>query len=110
AALPLLESARADLRGWEWRYVHRLCHADLVTLTGHTDRVTSAAFDPTGSRIVTGSEDGTAKVWDPATGAAVLTFKGHAGGVTAVAFSRDGSRLVTGSRDRTARVWDGEAG
>ncbi len=32
--LALLESTRADLRGWEWRYVHRLCHSDLLTLKG----------------------------------------------------------------------------
>src|SRR5262245_23242147 len=36
AALALLDSTRADLRGWEYSYVHRLCHSDLVTLKGHT--------------------------------------------------------------------------
>ena len=36
AALALLDSTRPDLRGWEWRYVHRLCHSDLLTLKGHT--------------------------------------------------------------------------
>ena len=64
ATVALLDSTRADLRGWEWRYVHRLCHSDLLTLKGHTDAVTSASFSPDGSRIVTASEDGTAKVWD----------------------------------------------
>ena len=54
ATLALLDSTRADLRGWEWRYVHRLCHSDLLTLKGHTDAVTSASFSPDGSRIVTG--------------------------------------------------------
>src|SRR5262249_31776137 len=33
-ARALLESCRADLRGWEWDYVHRLCHADQLTLGG----------------------------------------------------------------------------
>ena len=55
ATLALLESTRADLRGWEWRYVHRLCHSDLLTLKGHTGGVDSASFSPDGSRIVTGS-------------------------------------------------------
>ena len=54
ATLALLDSTRADLRGWEWRYVHRLCHSDLLTLKGHTDCVLSASFSPDGSRIVTG--------------------------------------------------------
>ena len=75
ATLALLESTRADLRGWEWRYVHRLCHSDLLTLKGHTGPVTSASFSPDGSRIVTGSNDETAKVWDAKSGAVVLTLK-----------------------------------
>ncbi len=64
AALARLEGTRSDLRGWEWRYVHRLCHSDLLTLKGHTDGVRSATFSADGTRIVTASLDGTAKVWD----------------------------------------------
>ena len=96
ATLALLDSTRADLRGWEWRYVHRLCHSDLLTLKGHTDAVWSASFSPDGSRIVTGSDDKTAKVWDAKSGAEVLTLKGHTGGVNSASFSPDGSRIVTG--------------
>ena len=57
----------------------------------------SASFSPDGSRIVTGSGDKTAKVWDAKSGAEVLTLKGHTGGVTSASFSPDGSRIVTGS-------------
>ena len=64
ATVALLDSTRADLRGWEWHYIHRLCHSDLMTLKGHTGSVISASFSPDGSRIVTGGGDGTAKVWD----------------------------------------------
>src|SRR4051812_649091 len=32
ATVALLDGTPADLRGWEWRYVHRLCHSDLLTL------------------------------------------------------------------------------
>ena len=59
-----------------------------------------------GSRIVTGSEDNTAKVWDAKTGAEVLTLKGHTDWVYSVCVSADGSRIVTGSEDKTAKVWD----
>ena len=38
--------------------------AEVLTLKGHTGHVTSASFSPDGSRIVTGSWDNTAKVWD----------------------------------------------
>ena len=70
--------------------------AEVLTLKGHTDRVTSASFSPDGSRIVTGSGDKTAKVWDAQSGAEVLTLKGHTGAVTSASFSPDGSRIVTG--------------
>ena len=96
-ALALLESTRPDLRGWEWRYVHRLCHSDLLTLKGHTGLRHSASFSPDGSRIVTASWDHTAKVWDARTGAEVLTLKGHTAQVFSASFSPDGSRIVTAS-------------
>ncbi len=110
ATLALLESTRADLRGWEWRYVHRLCHSELVTLKGHTGPVSSASFSPDGSRVVTASGDQTAKVWDAQSGAEVLTLKGHIGYVSSASFSPDGSRIVTGSYDNTAKVWDAKSG
>src|SRR5262249_9776048 len=106
ATLSLLENTRPDLRGWEWRYVHRLCHADLLTLKGHTERVSSASFSADGSRIVTGSLDQTAKVWDARSGAELLTLKGHLHTVSSASFSAAGSRIVTGSLDQTAKVWD----
>jgi WD40 repeat protein/serine/threonine protein kinase len=110
ATLALLESTRADLRGWEWRYVHRLCHSELVTLKGHTSMVGSASFSPDGSRVVTASADKTAKVWDTKTGAEVLTLKGHTDFVESASFSPDGLRVVTASRDATAKVWDAKSG
>jgi tRNA A-37 threonylcarbamoyl transferase component Bud32 len=110
ATVALLSSTRPDLRGWEWRYVHRLCHSDLLTLKGHTGHVASASFSPDGSRIVTASGDQTAKVWDAKTGAEALTLKGHTGFVNSASFSPDGSRIVTAGWDQTAKVWDAKTG
>ncbi len=55
---------------------------------------------PGRTRIVTGSGDGTAKVWDARTGTPLLELKGHTDEVTSVAFSPDGTRIVTGSQVR----------
>jgi hypothetical protein len=77
-----------------------------LRLEGHEDRVTSVAFSPDGQRLATGSDDGTARVWDAATGAEVLRLEGLEGQFTSVAFSPDGQRLAIGSGDSTARVWD----
>ena len=49
--------------------------AEVLTLKGHTGIVDSASFSPDGSRIVTGSNDQTAKVWDAPASRAVE--RGH---------------------------------
>jgi WD40 repeat protein len=71
----------------------------------HTSRIVSAAFSPDGTRVITGSEDATAKLWDVATGRLIRTLDGHADHVTAVAFSGDGTRVLTGSRNGTIKLW-----
>ncbi len=40
------------------------CGRETLTLTGHSDAVYSVAFSPDGSRIVSGSYDGTLNVWN----------------------------------------------
>ena len=37
--------------------------------TGHTERVRAVALSPDGTRLATASDDGTVRLWDPATGA-----------------------------------------
>jgi hypothetical protein len=63
------------------------------------------SWSPDGTRLATGSEDGTAKVWDATGGRELLSLKGHVGEVV-VSWSPDGMRLATGSEDGTAKVWD----
>src|SRR5262249_26443127 len=67
-------------------------------------------FSPDGARVVTGSHDRTAKVWDARTGALLLDLKGHTANVATLAFSPDGSRVATGSWDGTVKVWDARTG
>ncbi|MHC2332850.1 nSTAND1 domain-containing NTPase [Bradyrhizobium sp. USDA 4454] len=81
-----------------------------LALSGHAHSVTSAVFSPDGSRVLTASDDNTARLWDAKTGATLATLSGHTGIVHSAAFSRDGARIVTASADNTARLWDGKTG
>jgi hypothetical protein len=68
------------------------------------------SFSPDGARIVSGSGDKAAKVWDARTGTLLIDLKGHADAVWTVNFSPDGSRIASGSWDQTAKVWDARTG
>src|SRR6185437_859448 len=74
-----LDRIQAKHRGWEWHYLRRQSTGGIFTLDGHTGVVWGVAFSPDGTRIVTGSADATAKVWDARTGAPLLELKGHTG-------------------------------
>ena len=70
----------------------------------------SVAFSPDGDRVLTGSDDGTARLWSLETGETLQSFAGHSRPVFSVAFSPDGARVLTGSGDGTARLWSLETG
>jgi WD40 repeat protein len=106
----LKDTQDSPYRGFEWYFWQPLTRLASKTLRGHLAGVFSAAFSPDGRRIVTGSRDGTAKVWDAESGNELMTLKGHSDGVEAVAFSPDGQRIATGSWDGTAKVWDAATG
>jgi len=60
---------------------------------------------------VTGSSDGTARIWDLDVGECLGTLEGHTDTVDSVTLSADGRRVMTTSDDDTeVRVWDFESG
>jgi hypothetical protein len=70
----------------------------------------SLAISPDGRVIAIGENDGSASVWDLATGRPVMMLRGHTAAVIGVAFSPDGKRLFTRSLDATVRQWDTATG
>ncbi|KAF8838099.1 WD40 repeat-like protein [Paxillus ammoniavirescens] len=76
---------------------------------GHKGGVNCVCFYPDESKLVSGSDDGTLRIWDRKTGA-VEVLKGHTNTVMDVDVSRDGKLLVSGGMDETVRIWNGESG
>jgi WD40 repeat protein/tRNA A-37 threonylcarbamoyl transferase component Bud32 len=105
---PLLDDCPLERRGWEWHYLKRLCHQDLLTLPGRVppDRYFKVAFSPDGKLLAAASPDGEVDLRDAKTGRVMRTLRGHTDLVLAVAFSPDGTRLASAGGDRTVRLWD----
>ena len=78
----------------------------LVDQVGHYDLIKDMALSPDGHRLVTASEDQTARVWDTATGACLAVLRDHKDAVVSTAFSPDGNTIVTASSDKTLKIWD----
>nr|XP_044621660.1 WD repeat-containing protein 86 isoform X1 [Equus asinus] len=59
-----------------------------------------------GGLLVTGSTDGTAKVWQVASGCCHQTLRGHTGAVLCLVLDTPSHTAFTGSTDATIRAWD----
>jgi serine/threonine protein kinase len=77
-------------------------------LRGHRGPVSGVAFAAGGQWLVTGSLDGTLKVWNPTTRALLRSFELGSGPASALA--AEGRRAVLGHKDGTVALWDLESG
>ena len=91
---------------FRWPNKERASSLPIQVNGGHSHRITSVAFAPDGAALLTVSDDGTARLWDTATGVEIRCFKVDAGLVFNVAFAPGGAMILTGSGDGTARLWD----
>jgi guanine nucleotide-binding protein subunit beta-2-like 1 protein len=75
-------------------------------LTGHSHFVQDVAISSDGQFALSGSWDGTLRLWDLNTGMTTKRFIGHNKDVLSVAFSADNRQIVSGSRDKTIKLWN----
>ena len=80
----------------------------LLDSRGHAGEVRSVAFSPDGTRIVTGSDDRTAKVWDARTGTPLLDLKGHTLAVNRAWRSARTARCIVTSGGTSGKPGEGE--
>src|SRR5207249_1622784 len=79
-----------------------------VPLDQHTGTVWQAWFSPDGKQVLTGSGDGTARIWDARTGKPLTEPLVHGGPapVTCVSFSPDGRWALSAGGDSKVMLWD----
>ena len=82
-----------------------------IIQSGHRGPVHTVSFSPNSKKIVSGSADGTVRIWDSRTGISICApLTGHMGSIYSVSFSPDGKKIVSGGDDKTIRIWDAQTG
>ena len=66
----------------------------------------SPRWDPTGTRVIAGYEDGLVRVWDVGTSNLIGALAGHESLVTSISIGPRGELAVSGSADNTVVLWD----
>ncbi|HRZ54802.1 MAG TPA: hypothetical protein P5525_05010 [Candidatus Paceibacterota bacterium] len=83
-------------------YLWDVKHREILRhLEGHQNWVVALAFSPDGRRLISGSGDSTARVWDVKSGAELgrIRFPGSSTYVQSVGFSCDGKRVLAAAED-----------
>ena len=76
------------------------------SLRGHSHFVQDVVISSDGQFALSGSWDGTLRLWDLNSGSTTRRFVGHSKDVLSVAFSVDNRQIVSGSRDKTIKLWN----
>jgi len=86
---------------WDWRG-----ETHVLKEQSHYYDITSCALTSDGALLVSGGDDGKAKVWRRSNGQCIVSFADHLGGITGVATSPATNAFFTASRDGTCRGFD----
>lgn len=87
-------------------YLVSMVDEEVRLLRGHTDDVVTVAFSPDGSKIASGADDNTIRIWETHTGSELSVLRGHDNNVHSVAFSPDGTQLASGGADGKIWLWN----
>jgi WD40 repeat protein len=104
----LFATASEDATVKVWSLSPDPSRPSLVRSLPHEDETSSAAFNPDGPELATGSE-GTIHLWNVANPAKITPVRepivAHDGAVVSLAFCRGRDMLISGAEDGEVRVW-----
>lgn len=81
----------------------------LLNVISHGKMLYHAEFSPDGTKVLTTSDDHTARLWDASTGNELVRVK-HEDEIYAGGFSPDGFSFITCGQDKKACIWDSKKG
>lgn len=76
---------------------------------GHQKELNRVGISPDNQRVISASNDGTAKLWK-INGELIATLNGHVKGVKRARFNHQGTQILTIDHDRMVKLWDGFTG
>ncbi len=111
----LLDDCPPPLREWEWLYLKGQCRHELVSMDHGTSptgswTVTCAKYSPDGLRVASASNDGTVRLWDPATGRPIKLLGRHVHSAFSLAFRPGSDQLASAGEDGVIQVWETKTG
>ena len=97
-------AGRSDrtIRIWrspDWALLH--------VLTGHWNGIRSLAFSRDGSRLLSGGDDGTLRLWDPGRGQEILKVEAHEGQSCNAEFTDNDRAIASWDPQGMLRLWGG---
>lgn len=103
----ILSSSRdRSVMVWDLRREEMNYGTPVRALRGHNHFVSDVVISSDGQFALSGSWDGTLRLWEIASGRSTRRFVGHSKDVLSVAFSVDNRQIVSGSRDKTIKLWN----
>jgi eukaryotic-like serine/threonine-protein kinase len=105
----LLDGCPADLRGWEWYYLHGLSSKtsqEYRAFPKDGTTVLGARFSPDDGRLIDVAQSGTIRIWDVKTGNLLQQQSADLDRPRSIAFRSDAQLLAAAGSHGTIKCWD----